>query len=113
MATICERPCPLPKWARNKCPQSPNNLHSCLKKVNEHIEPGMTLGDLKKLIMPADSPTPQVPPLEHFVSLSELLADETISRYEIESLEILSDQKKQPAACLLKFKNGREMIFRL
>ena len=111
MPPKCEN-CLIPKEQR--CKPVKKTLGQCLKAVNQHVEPDISMQALKTLVGDGAKPIQQftnanddLPP-----SISEMLVQYDDFKFRVRDFTALENSEHQTIAFLVQFKNGDEVIFR-
>ena len=97
-----------------RCKPVKKTLGQCLKTVNQHVEPDISLPALKALVGDGAKPSQQftnanddLPP-----SISEMLVQYDDFKFRVQNFVALEDSRHQTVGFLVNFKNGGEVIFR-
>ncbi|MFH0943353.1 MAG: hypothetical protein V1810_04220 [Candidatus Beckwithbacteria bacterium] len=101
MARSCEQ-CPLPK----KCEKVPGNLKTCLKRVNDAIEPSVTLAGLLRWLKPDKKGLPKKIKSDT-LSLSTQLAKGTLDLGKVLEIMPLYGNTEEVAAYQVTYKGKR------
>ena len=97
-----------------RCKPVKNTLGQCLKEVNRHVEPDITMPALKALVGGEGRP-PILDnlniPIDYPPSISYMLSTDKNFKFKVESWEEIHGDGNTTVGFLVHFKGGAELIF--